>query len=139
MGAKADLDQLIRRYNVIHGMSGKKPEGKQKDEGHAKDERQANFHTQTQRRRSAALSVFPTSVGKLSKEECAKLAFKPGGMADTIIQALQKHGTDPGEKRKQVLTQVKAKFGDTHDATIRTQVYRGMVYRRALTAKPAGE
>ncbi len=91
---------------------------------------------ETERRR--VLSVFPTDIGKLNKEECAELLFKPNGMAETIIQALQKHGVNAGEKRRQVVAQVREKFADASDSTIRTQVYRGIVYLRA-TSKSTGE
>jgi hypothetical protein len=78
-----------------------------------------------------AHSIFPTNIGSLDKAEVAKLSFKPNGMAEQVLQALQKHGVEPGEKRKKVIDLVKAKFATAADATIRTQVYRGIVYLRA--------
>ena len=85
------------------------------------------------------LSVFPTNTGSLTREEHNTLSFKPNSMAEVILQALEKHGVEAGDKRKQVVEQVKGKFKDASDSTIRTQVYRGIVYRRAMAAKAAGE
>jgi hypothetical protein len=85
---------------------------------------------QAEKRR--ALSLFPTNIWSLSGEECAKLSFKPDGLAETIIEALQKHGVEAGEARKMVVQQVKTKFAQAHDSTIRTQVYRGIAYLRAV-------
>ncbi len=84
-------------------------------------------------KKQRVLSIFPTNIASLSKEDCAKLSFKPNGMAETIIQALQKHGIEAGDKRKEVVEQVKGKFTDASKATIRTQIYRGIVYLRLLT------
>ena len=71
-----------------------------------------------------ALSVFPTTIWKMNKEQLSVLAFKPDGMAEAVIQALKKHGTRPGEPRKRAVGEVKAKFAQAHDSTIRTQIYR---------------
>ncbi len=79
------------------------------------------------------LSMFPTDVGSLTKEERTNLTFKPNSMGEVIIQALDKHGIEAGDKRKQVVEQVKAKFKDASDSTIRTQIYRGIVNMRAIT------
>jgi hypothetical protein len=81
-------------------------------------------------RKQRMLSVFPTEISSLSKEDKAKLSFKAEGIAATIIQALEKHGVEAGDKRKLVIVQVKAKFKEASDSTIRTQVYRGIVYLR---------
>jgi hypothetical protein len=80
--------------------------------------------------KTRTLSIFPINIGRISRDECAKLSFKPNSMADTILQALQKSGVEAGEKRAQVFEQVKSKFGDASNATIRTQIYRGIVLRR---------
>ncbi len=85
-----------------------------------------------QKTKKRVLSVFPRSIGSLSKEEQSKLSFKPDGMAQTILDALRKHGPEAGEKRKRVFEQVKAKFGKASEATLRTQIYRGIVHLRAL-------
>jgi hypothetical protein len=77
------------------------------------------------------LSMFPTDIGSLTKEEHNTLSFKPNSMAEVIIQALEKHGFGGGDTRKQVVEQVKGKFKDASDSTIRTQVYRGIVHLRA--------
>ncbi|HEV2120608.1 MAG TPA: hypothetical protein VGS11_10980 [Candidatus Bathyarchaeia archaeon] len=79
-----------------------------------------------------ALSIFPTDIGSLEMGEVAKLSFKTNGMADQVLQALQKHGVEAGDKRKKVIEQVKAKFASAADPTIRTQVYRGIVYLREV-------
>ena len=75
-----------------------------------------------------AVSVLPTTIWKMNKEQLSALSFKPDGMAEAVIQALRKHGTKPGEPRKRVAGEVKAKFAEAHDSTIRTQVYRGIAY-----------
>jgi hypothetical protein len=75
--------------------------------------------------------MFPTNVGTLDKEGLAHLAFKPDRMATEVISALKKHGIEPGENRKRVASQVKAKFTKASDATIKTQIYRGIVYLRS--------
>jgi hypothetical protein len=113
-----DLDQLTMRILSCSPMTSKKSGGKDTTNAGEKS-------------KPRGLSVFPTEIGKLSKDEKAKLAFKPDSMAATIIMALEKHGVEAGEKRKLVLDQVKAKFKDASDSTIRTQVYRGIVYLRA--------
>lgn len=83
-----------------------------------------------------ALAIFPTKTGSLSKEELGRLVFKPDGMAESIIQALTKHGVEAGTKRKKVIEAVRAEFAEASDSTIRTQVYRGIVYLRAIPRPP---
>ncbi len=80
--------------------------------------------------RTRLLAMFPTEVGSLNKEGLARLAFKPDGMAAEVISALKKHGVEAGESRKKVAEQVKVKFPKSSDATIKTQMYRGIVYVR---------
>ena len=81
--------------------------------------------------KATALRVFPTNIAMLDKPKLAQLAFKPEGMASEVIQALKRHGSEAGDARKKVVEQVKVKFPKAHEATIRTQVYRGIVYLRA--------
>jgi len=83
------------------------------------------------------LSIFPTDLGTLSKEERASLVFKPTGMAQSVLDALRRHGTEAGERRERVFEQVKAKFNKASEATIRTQIYRGIVYFRTLSPSRA--
>ena len=78
-----------------------------------------------------ALGILPTSTWSLSESELSELSFKPGGMAETVVQALSKHGVGAGEARKRVIEQVKVKFPEARDSTIRTQTYRGIAYLRA--------
>ena len=76
------------------------------------------------------LSVFPTDVAKLPAAGLARLELKPDRIAAEVLQALKKHGTDAGGSRDKVLGQMRAKFPKASDATIRTQVYRGIAYLR---------
>lgn len=78
------------------------------------------------------LSIFPSETGSLSQHELGRLAFKANSMAETIIQALTEHGIRAGDERKKVVSDIKAKFDKASDSTIRTQIYRGIVYLRAI-------
>jgi hypothetical protein len=94
----------------------------------------------TMRKKSAEtrnLSVFPADIAKLDKMELTHLTLRSDGMAADVILALRRHGVGAGEARKRVAEQVKTKFPKAHDATIRTQVYRGIVYIRS-EAKAGG-
>jgi hypothetical protein len=88
-------------------------------------------HRGTHDKGRRVLSIFRTEISSLVEEERAKLVFKPDSIAETIIRALEKHGVEAGEARKKVVGEVRAKFAQAHDSTIRTQVYRGIAYLRA--------
>jgi hypothetical protein len=76
------------------------------------------------------LSVFPTDIARKDRVELTQLEFRPNGMAAEVISALKRHGVEAGESRKHVFEQVKSKFVKASDATVKTQVYRGIVYLR---------
>ncbi len=83
-----------------------------------------------------SFAVFPTNIASLDKTQVARLVFKPEGMAAEVLQALKKHGMGAGESREKVAEQVKAKFPKASDATIKTQMYRGIVYLRGRNQEP---
>ncbi|HME19679.1 MAG TPA: hypothetical protein VKF15_08095, partial [Nitrososphaerales archaeon] len=41
-----------------------------------------------------SLSVFPTNIATLDKTGVSQLAFKQGGMAEAVLEALRKHGVE---------------------------------------------
>jgi hypothetical protein len=115
---RLDHDHLTRARLSSMAMASKKATGKDATVGEGK----------VSKRR--VLSMFPTDIGSLTKEERNNLAFKPNSMVEVILQGLEKHGVEAGDKRKLVVEQVKAKFKEASDSTIRTQVYRGIIYLR---------
>ncbi len=75
------------------------------------------------------LSVFPTDTHELKAVEAKAIRFAKGGMADTILSLLRKHGPSK-EKRSDVAKELKERFPKSSPATLRTQTYRGIQYLR---------
>jgi len=75
------------------------------------------------------LSVFPTDTHELKVAEAKAIRFVKGGMADTILSLLRKHGPSK-EKRANLTKELTEKFPKSSPATLRTQTYRGIQYLR---------
>lgn len=87
--------------------------------------------TQAKKPNARELSLFPTETAKLKASEAKSIKFVKGGMADTILSLLRKHGAAK-EKRADLTKELKEKFPKAADATLRTQTYRGVVYLRVI-------
>lgn len=77
------------------------------------------------------LSVFPTDTHELKAAEAKAIRFAKGGMADTILSLLRKHGASK-EKRAELNKELKERFPKSSPATLRTQTYRGILYLRII-------
>lgn len=77
------------------------------------------------------LSLFPTDTHELKAAEAKAIRFAKGGMADTILSLLRKHGPSR-EKRADLTKELKEKFPKSSPATLRTQTYRGILYLRIV-------
>jgi hypothetical protein len=77
------------------------------------------------------LSVFPTNTHELKAVEAKAIRFTKGGMADTILSLLRKHGPSKG-KRAELGKELNEKFPKSSPATLRTQTYRGILYLRIV-------
>jgi hypothetical protein len=77
------------------------------------------------------LSVFPTNTHELKATEAKAIKFTKGGMAETILSLLRKHGASK-EKRVDLTKELKEKFPKSSPATLRTQTYRGILYLRVI-------
>jgi hypothetical protein len=82
---------------------------------------------------SRSLNIFPTNIAKMSKAEVKALKLKEEGMADFIAKSLHTIGSSK-EKRPDLIKAIKQKFPKAADATIKTQIYRGMAYREAISS-----
>lgn len=77
------------------------------------------------------LGIFPTDISDYKPTQHKEARWEAGGMAHTILAALRKHGVTRSE-RPNVVKDVQAKFPKASDATLRTQIYRGIVHLRGL-------
>ena len=83
---------------------------------------------------SKARSVFPDSVLKMSKPQAEKLVFAKESIASATLNALAKYGPYP-EVREQVRSFIRRECPKLRAATISSQLYRAIVYRRIMQMK----
>ncbi len=76
-------------------------------------------------------SIFPTDIGGCKPGEAKSMKLSKGGMADTVVTLLRKHGATK-DKREGLTRELKEKFPKASPATLRTQTYRGIVYLRLV-------
>ena len=78
-----------------------------------------------------ALGIFPTNISEMKPAEHKAAVWAKDGMAARILAAIRKHGPERANREK-LFKEVKSAFPKASEATLKTQIYRGIVHLRGL-------